>query len=1229
MAAHGSSIAALQSLLTTGLSNKADQSAFDVLEGVVATKSTPDGVDLKLSNYSTTAAMNGSIASANNATLATVAANYGLNTVVDQHSLDIAARITPLEVDTKVANALLGAVTAAALASELASRDASISGLQASKADASALTAYALQSTVDTSSEVDSKIAAALLNAVTTAALDAALLGKADASALASLLSTLDGLPLEVDTKIANALLGLATEAFVAAQLASRDAGITALQASKADTALLASYATNAALSASETALQSALDAILAELAALQLSGSGVVNAPAWAGFTTWELLRGSSVVRNLHFVAPLSAALANGDDTLSITADCYSTAGTDAAITAALLAYYTSSQVDTLLGDYRTGAAQDAETQAAITGALLAYYTVAQVDALLGDYRTASAQDTQTQAAITGALLAYRTGPDQDVFTTNQITSALVAYRSAADQDTATASSIAAALLSYYTIAQVDGLSANKLGVTEAASALQIAVRFPDDGGADEVVAAIGEQILGPTDVSLSNWTVRPSSGCSVVLATHTAGVSVAVHPDPGGEPVEHRAHLQLDARARAALRLPLPARHGLQLRGVHVRGRQRLRPVVRQLRGRPGRLEHGQDVLHRASKRSCEAALRCALPGAGPAQPNGRNGGRLRPPDPGRNPGGRQHGGGGHGLGAAAEARVPRRGGRRRHAGHPGRGAAGTHAHHARKFFGALQQPELCGLGQLRGGRLPAGGLRHDPERLRLEHRAHLHADGGETLLLRLPVLAGHGLQLGDVRQRGRQRLRGRHRRLPRHALAGRLEHGAPGLLGAAGRNREAALRSLRRLHPRAGAAVGGHAGPVQHADQGQRLRGKVCHSNGFAGGLAGPHGLGHAGLCNDVNCTDVFTTGVDASGAVSCAALTATGAVAGAALTSTGAVSGSSLSISGAASVGLLSSATGITGSTLTINNTANAGNFTTAGDVSTGTLTASGAATAASSHRGAHGRHADHHRGGLHGPAGLREPGLHLHGHERRSVDGQRGLRRRDELGHGLRAAALRLQHAHRDQHLGLLGRSLPDEELGGLEQAASVQQQRGPRQRPGAAAAGQPEREGLPGAGRRGAPVRAHHDQRRGVGADEEPLDAAVPDHEPEEPRLPRDRGQHGQRGLQHELHGLVRQPGEDGDRRGRRGRAAAAVRLRGGQAVQAPGHERGPEAGLRLGRLRRNEVEEFDGGATARRWSRSTTRTSPACCGGCARASRPGWTRWKPGRPSGGRRTSR
>ena len=47
------------------------------------------------------------------------------------------------------------------------------------------------------------------------------------------------------------------------------------------------------------------------------------------------------------------------------------------------------------------------------------------------------------------------------------------------------------------------------------------------------------------------------------------------------------------------------------------------------------------------------------------------------------------------------------------------------------------------------------------------------------------------------------------------------------------------------------------------------------------------------------------------------------------------------------------------------------------------------------------------------------------------------------------------------------------------------------------------------------------------------------------------------------------------------------------------------------------------------------RWSDGTEMVTldyshlPACCGGCARASRPGWTHLKPGRGSGGRRTSK
>ena len=193
-------------------------------------------------------------------------------------------------------------------------------------------------------------------------------------------------------------------------------------------------------------------------------------------------------------------------------------------------------------------------------------------------------------------------------------------------------------------------------------------------------------------------------------------------------------------------------------------------------------------------------------------------------------------------------------------------------------------------------------------------------VHADAGETLLLRLPVPAGHGLQLGDVRQRGRQRLRGRHRHLPRHGLARRLEHGAPGLLGAAGRNREAALRSFRRLNPRLVQQSAGTLDLYSMQIRASAFEGEsVSVTDLLADSLAltgsatldGLTAQGNVGcdqlLCNDVNCTDVFTTGVDASGAVSCAALTATGTVAGATLSSTGAVSGSSLSITGAASVG----------------------------------------------------------------------------------------------------------------------------------------------------------------------------------------------------------------------------------------------------------------------------------------------------------------------------------
>ena len=57
--------------------------------------------------FSNTAAMNSAIASANNATLASVASNYALRTVTDQLALDLAAKQSGPDVDLKIATALL------------------------------------------------------------------------------------------------------------------------------------------------------------------------------------------------------------------------------------------------------------------------------------------------------------------------------------------------------------------------------------------------------------------------------------------------------------------------------------------------------------------------------------------------------------------------------------------------------------------------------------------------------------------------------------------------------------------------------------------------------------------------------------------------------------------------------------------------------------------------------------------------------------------------------------------------------------------------------------------------------------------------------------------------------------------------------------------------------------------------------------------------------------------
>ena len=405
IAANASGLTAVNTSLTLGLAAKANQSALDALQVEVDGKSTPASVDLKLSNHPTTAAMNSSIASANNATLASVATTYALKSVVDQLALDVAARQTAGDVAQAIATALLPLVSTSDLTAAVALRT--------------------------TPADVTQLIATALLPFVQQAAVDAAL-------ALRD--ARLDG----HDTEI----------------LALQNAG---------------PFATAGELNTLQLTLQSAIDGILAEISTLG-GATNLVNAPAWLGNVTWDLLAGTNQIRNLH---------ATGLD-LSFGCDAYTTQQTDDAIAAALTDYFTRAEVtvtvvaaideskgytDTQLADYST----TAEMTQAITDALVPYGTAAQRDAAIAAALAAYYTSAQTDAAIAAALVPYGTVAQRDA----AIADALAPFETAAQRDAA----IAAALAAYYTSAQTDAALAAALASyytsaqTDAAIAAAVAL--------------------------------------------------------------------------------------------------------------------------------------------------------------------------------------------------------------------------------------------------------------------------------------------------------------------------------------------------------------------------------------------------------------------------------------------------------------------------------------------------------------------------------------------------------------------------------------------------------------------------------------------------------------------------------------------------------------------------------------------------------------------------------
>ena len=211
---------------------------------------------------------------------------------------------------------------------------------------------------------------------------------------------------------IASALLPYVQQTGLDAALALRD---SRLDAHDADILALQSagpFATSSDLTAAETSLQSAIDAILAQLAALTAGGgSNLINAQAWSGEITWDLLLGTNTLRNLHFNAPLSVSLQNDNFTLSLACDSDSIAQADAAIAAALVPYETAAQRDAATAAALAAYSTTTETNAALAAALVQYYTATQVDTQIASAvaaidLTPYYTSAQTDAAITAALV-------------------------------------------------------------------------------------------------------------------------------------------------------------------------------------------------------------------------------------------------------------------------------------------------------------------------------------------------------------------------------------------------------------------------------------------------------------------------------------------------------------------------------------------------------------------------------------------------------------------------------------------------------------------------------------------------------------------------------------------------------------------------------------------------------------------------------------------------------
>ena len=223
----------------------------------------------------------------------------------------------------------------------------------------------------------------------------------------------------------------------------------TAAQRDAAIAAALAVYytsaQTDAALAAALAPYYTSAETDAAIAAAVALS-----NGQTWNGGPTFNLLRGSNVLRNLSVAGALTASFQNLDDTILIESDSYARsetytqAETGAAITAA---------IDALdLSQFQN----EAEVLALVAAALVPYWDQTEVSTFVAGELSNYATSSSVTSAISSALSSYDDSSQVD----SKIITALLDFYTRAEVDQEIADALGNVDLSaYYTSAQTDSL--------------------------------------------------------------------------------------------------------------------------------------------------------------------------------------------------------------------------------------------------------------------------------------------------------------------------------------------------------------------------------------------------------------------------------------------------------------------------------------------------------------------------------------------------------------------------------------------------------------------------------------------------------------------------------------------------------------------------------------------------------------------------------------------------